>query len=171
MHISALFGHTQSMGHPPPSPLLTSPPLRSLFTHTATIHTSETQTIIDIPYKYIFTYNYCPATTCSCSHSHFEMVWHPHGIGPNKPVIRVPVPMEVATFTHPTPSDWAIAKSVPPSHPTALVQCHCGQLVPISGNQVSRSFPLHHTFSSFISQFISLSFPFPRQLFSHFIFS
>jgi hypothetical protein len=101
----------------------------------------------------------------------FETVWHPHGIGPNKPVIRVPARMETATSTHPAPSDWAIAKSAPPSHPVAPVQCRCGQLVPLPGNQVSRSFPLHHTFSSFISQFISLSFPFPKQLFSSFTFS
>jgi hypothetical protein len=86
-------------------------------------------------------------------------------IRPNKPVIRVPMWMEMTTSTHPTLSDWAIAKSVPPSHPAAHVQCHCGQLVPISDNQMFRSFPLHHAFSSFISQFISLSFPFPRQLF------
>jgi hypothetical protein len=97
----------------------------------------------------------------------FETVRHPHGIGPNKPVIRVPVWMEVATSTPPAPSNWAIAKSV---HPTAPVQCHCGQLVPSSGNQVSHSFPLHHPFSSFISQFISLSFPFPKHLFSCFTF-
>ena len=81
----------------------------------------------------------------------FELVWHPHRIEPNKPVIRVPVQMEVATSTHPTPLDWAIVKLVPPLHPAAPVRCHCGQLVPISGNQVSHSFPLHHTFRPFIS--------------------
>jgi hypothetical protein len=96
----------------------------------------------------------------------FETVRHPHGIGPNKPVIRVPARMEMATSTHPALSDQAIVKSAPPLHPPASVQCRCGQLVPVSGNQVFRSFPLHHAFSSFISQFISLSFPFPRQLFS-----
>jgi len=101
----------------------------------------------------------------------FETVRHPHGIGPNKPVIRVPAWMEIAKSTYPAPSDQAIAKSAPPSHPAAPVQCRCGQLVPISGNQVSRSFPVHHAFSSFISQFISLSFPFPRQFFSRFTFS
>ena len=101
----------------------------------------------------------------------FETVRHPHGIGPNKPVIRVPARMEIAKSTYPAPSDQAIAKSAPPSHPAAPVQCRCGQLVPISGNQVSRSFPVHHAFSSFISQFISLSFPFPRQFFSRFTFS
>ena len=76
--------------------------------------------------------------------------------------------MEMATSTHPALSDQAIMKLAPPLHPPASVQCRCGQLVPISGNQVSRSFPLHHIFSSFISQFITLSFPFPRQLFSCF---
>jgi hypothetical protein len=101
----------------------------------------------------------------------FETVRHPHGIGPNKPVIRVPARMEIAKSTYPAPSDQAIAKSTPPLHPAAPVQCCCGQLAPVSGNQVFRSFPLHHTFSSFISQFISLSFPFPRQLFSPFTFS
>ena len=101
----------------------------------------------------------------------FETVRHPHRIGPNKPVIRVPARMEMATSTHPAPSDWAIVKSAPPLHPVAPVQCRCGQLVPLPGNQVSHSLPLHHTFSSFISQFISLSFPFPKQLFSSFTFS
>ena len=109
-----------------------------------------------------------PAPTPICI---FETVRHPHGIGPNKPVIRVPARTEVATSTCPAPSHRAIVKSVPPLHPAAPVQYCCGQLVPISGNQVSRSFPLHHTFSSFISQFISLSFPFPGQLFSCFTFS
>jgi len=100
----------------------------------------------------------------------FETVQHLHGIGPNKPVIRVPVRMEMATSTHPAPSDWAIVKSEPPPHPAAPVQCRCGQLVSVSGNQMFCSFPLHHAFSSFISQFISLSFPFPGRLFSCFTF-
>jgi hypothetical protein len=35
----------------------------------------------------------------------FEMVQHPHGIGPTKPVIRVPAQIKMATSTYFTPSD------------------------------------------------------------------
>jgi hypothetical protein len=62
----------------------------------------------------------------------FETVQHPHGIGPTKPVTRVPTQMEMATSTLPALSDEATAESVPPLHPAAPVQCCCGQLVRVS---------------------------------------
>jgi len=101
----------------------------------------------------------------------FETVRHPHGIGPNKPVIRVPARIEMAKPTYPAPSDQDIVKSTPPSHPAAPIQCLCGQLVPVSSNQMFRSISSHHTLSSFISKFFSLPVSFPRQFFSHFTFS
>ena len=58
-----------------------------------------------------------------------------------------------------------IVKSVPPSHPAVPIQCHCGQLVPTSSNQMFCSILSQHTLSSFISQFFSLPFSFPRQFF------
>ena len=105
----------------------------------------------------------------------FETVRHPLGIGPTKPVFRVPARMATDTPAHGAPSHQAIVKSAPPLQPlqpAATIQCHCGQLVPISGIQQLRSIPLHHTLSSFISHFFSFSFPipFPGQLFSRFVF-
>jgi hypothetical protein len=100
----------------------------------------------------------------------FETVRHPHGIGPTKPVIRVPAQIEMATSTYFAPSDRVIVKSAPPSHPAVPIQCHCGQLVPFSGNQTFRSILSHHTLGSFISQVFSLPFSFPRQFFSRFTF-
>ena len=104
----------------------------------------------------------------------FETITHPLGIGPTKPVIRVPARMTMDTPTHTAPSHRDIVKSAPPSpppHPAATVQCHCGQLVPIPSIQQSHSIPLHHTLSSFISHLFLLPFSFPGQFFSRFAFA
>ena len=50
----------------------------------------------------------------------------------SKPVIRMSQ-MEMAMSTHPTPLGQAIVKLMPLLHPATPVQCHCGQLVPVSG--------------------------------------
>jgi hypothetical protein len=92
-----------------------------------------------------------PKPTAPTSFHVFETVRHLHGIGPNKPVIRVPARTEMAKSTYPALSDQDIAKSTPPSHPAAPIQCHCGQLVPVSSNQMFCSIPSHRTLSSFIS--------------------
>src|SRR5882762_6876485 len=104
----------------------------------------------------------------------FGTIMHPLGIGPTKLCIRVPTCMPMDTSTHAALPQCAIVKSAPPSqplHPAVTVQCHCGQLVPISGIQQFHSIPLHHTHSSFISHFFSFPFPFPGQFFSHFAFA
>ena len=79
-------------------------------------------------------------------------------INPHR-LIRVPQ-MEMDTSTHPILSAQAVVKLTSPSHP--VTPCH-GNLAPVAS---IHSFPLHHAFNSFISQVISLSFCFPRQLFS-----
>jgi hypothetical protein len=125
----------------------------------------------------------------------FETITHPLGIGPTKPVIRVPariamnipvslaprkaiirVPARMATDTPANlalPMHHTIAKSAPPSlplHSTVAVQCQCGQLVRISDALQIRNIPLHHTLRTFISNFIS-QFSFPSLFFSRFTFS
>jgi hypothetical protein len=112
----------------------------------------------------------------------FETVRHPHGIGPTKPVIRVPVqnipaslaphkpiirvPTRVVTDSSTDlapPIHHPIAKSAPPALPlqsSGAVQCQCGQLVRVSDPLRVRNIPLHHTLHTFISNFFSpLSFP------------
>jgi hypothetical protein len=105
----------------------------------------------------------------------FETVRHPHGIGPLKPVIRAPARMTRDMPAHLAQHmDRAIVKAATPlplSHSAATIQCQCGQFVPISDTLQLRFFPLHHTFGTFISHFISRPLSFPAQLFSRFMFS
>jgi len=105
----------------------------------------------------------------------FETVWHPHGIGPLKLVIRVPARMTRDTPAHPAQCmDCAIVKAVTPSplsHSAATIRCRCGQFVPVSDTLQLRFFPLHHTFNTFISHFILRPLSFPVQFFSRFTFS
>jgi hypothetical protein len=105
----------------------------------------------------------------------FETVQHPHGIGPLKPVIRVPAQMTRDMPAHLAQHmDRAIMKAATPSplsHSTATIQCQCGQFIPISNTLQLCFFPLHHTFGTFISHFISRPLSFPAQLFSRFMFS
>jgi hypothetical protein len=65
-----------------------------------------------------------PAPTPACI---FETVWHPCGIGPNKPVIRVPTRMTRDTPAHHIQHmDCAIVKPttpLPPSHSIAAIRC------------------------------------------------
>jgi hypothetical protein len=105
----------------------------------------------------------------------FEMVRHPHGIGPLKPVIRVPAQITRDTPAHPAQcTDRAIVKaatSLPLSHSVATIWCQCGQFFPVSNTLQLCFFPLHHTFNTFISHFILHPLSFPVQFFSHFMFS
>ena len=97
----------------------------------------------------------------------FEMVHHPYGIGPAKPVIRVPW-VDMSTSVHPTQSDRAVVKLMPLSHLTTPIQ-HCHRrLAPVSG---ICSIPLLQSFSSFISHFTSLPSPLPGQFLSCFTLS
>ena len=108
----------------------------------------------------------------------FETVRHPHGLRPTKPVIRVPTWMKMATSALPALSDEATAKSAPPLHPAAPVQCHCRQLVCVSPTLQPLQLPtiqsqLFHVFPTHISNFQVLlkSFSFPSLFFSCFSFS
>jgi hypothetical protein len=99
----------------------------------------------------------------------FRPVMHPHGIGPTKTVIRVPgqaaMDAPANLMLH---ISHAVVKSSPALHST--VQCQCRQLVCVSNGQTC-NMPLYHTLCTFISHFISQSFLFPPQIFSHFAFS
>jgi hypothetical protein len=159
------FGRTQPMGHPPP------PPLPLSFTHTPAIQTCKTGLAHLYPTNAPSHNHPVSKSAPSSPFGIFETVWHPHGIGPNKPVIRVPAQTKMAKSTYLALSDQDIVKSTPPSHPAAPIQCLCGQLVPVSSNQMFRSISSHHTLSSFISRFFSLPVSFPRQFFPHFTFS
>ena len=97
----------------------------------------------------------------------FETVCHPYGIGPAKPVIRVPQ-AEMPTSVHPTQSDWVTVRLEPPSHPAGPIQHHHGQLVPVSG---ICSIPLLQSLSTLISQFTTLPPPLPGQFLSLFTLS
>ena len=105
----------------------------------------------------------------------FEMVTHPYGIGPSKPVIWVPTQMTGDTPAHhPQHMDHAIMKPVtpsPPSHSIAAIQCQCGQFVPVSNTLQLSPSPLHHTLSTFILHFILQPLSLPAQFISHFMFS
>jgi hypothetical protein len=104
----------------------------------------------------------------------FETVTHPHGIGPSKPVIRVPTLMTGHAPTHPAQHmDRAIVKSetpLPLSHSTTTIRCQCGQLVRASDALQTRNIPLYHTLQTFISNIFS-PFSSPSLFFSHLRFS
>ncbi|KIM71025.1 hypothetical protein PILCRDRAFT_830561 [Piloderma croceum F 1598] len=105
-------------------------------------------------------------TTPSSPFRVFETVKHPHGIGPNKPVIRVPVSITANAPTHHV-HERAIVKVTPP-HQTDTLRCECGRLIP--GTE-ARDLPIHHTLTTFISSIISHPFFLPSHFFSRFRFS
>ena len=104
----------------------------------------------------------------------FETIRHPHGIGPTKPVIRVPARMATDTPANLMPPvHHTIVKSAPPSlplHSAVAVLCQCGQLVRVSDALQTCNISLHHTLRTFISNFIS-PFSFPSLFFARFSFS
>ena len=117
--------------------------------------------------------------TPSASKSHtsdptriFETIRHPLGIGPTKPVIRVPTSMAMDTPMHTigTPRTCsAVIKSVPRSpqvHSMVTVQCQCGRLVPVSDTPHSRTIALCHALTTFISRITSYPLFFPAHFFS-----
>lgn len=108
-----------------------------------------------------------PPLTCV-----FETITHPYGIGPTKPVVRVPARTAMDAPANLTPHTYqAIVKSSPPLHSIATVRCQCGQLVRASDGLQTRNMPLYHTLRTFISHFIPQPFLFPPQFFSRFAFS
>ena len=104
----------------------------------------------------------------------FETITHPFGIGPMKPVFRVPARMATDTPANLTPPvHHTIVKSTPsllPLHSAVAVRCQCGQLVRVSDALQTRNISLHHTLRTFISNFIS-PFSFPSLFFARFMFS
>jgi hypothetical protein len=85
-----------------------------------------------------------------------ETIQHPHGIGPAKPVIRIPVAVPVVTAGHPkTPVHSNTTKS---AHFAVNFECHCRRLIQVSS--VSH-LPIisHPTLTTLVSDFISHSFP------------
>jgi len=120
------------------------------------------------------TNTHMPATTISKTPALapvriFETVRHPLGIGPTKPIIRVPVSTTMDTPTHPAPlAEHAVVKPVPPLPQT---RCECGRLIP--GSE-ARKLPIvtpHHALSTFMSHIFSSPFFFPTHFFSRFRFS
>jgi len=105
-----------------------------------------------------------------------EKITHPLGIGPMKPVIRVPISMPTDTSAHPTGTTrtcHAVIKSIPPSpqlHSMATVKCLCGRLVPVSDTPYFRTIPLYNSLTTFISRITSYPLFFPAHLFSCFRF-
>ena len=105
----------------------------------------------------------------------FETVRHPYGIGPTKPVIRVPVPSTddiLAPHSQPNVTQPISLSLPPPVHPTVAVRCHCGQLVRVSPAsqllQLPTKLQLLRSFPTYISNFFSYSFSLPSFFFSCF---
>jgi len=96
-----------------------------------------------------------------------ETIRHPYGIGPTKPVVRVPVAAPSLAPTQPAlPTEALVTKT---DHSIDTIHCHCGRLISVS--KVSQlPTTLHPTFR-FISDFISFPLFFPAHLFSCFGFS
>jgi len=120
-----------------------------------------------------FTY---PANSYICKTPHFrppavitpviEIVQHPYGIGPTKPIIRVPVTAPSLAPTQPAlPANALIMKT---NHSTVTIHCHCGRLISIS--KVSQLLTTLHSTVRFISDFISYPLSFPAQFFLCFSF-
>jgi len=99
----------------------------------------------------------------------FETVRHPLGIGPTKPIIRVPVSTTMDTPPHPAPlAEHTVVKSVPPLPQT---RCECGRLIPGSEAQKLPIVAPHYALSTFMSDIFSSQFFFPTHFFSRFRFS
>jgi hypothetical protein len=100
----------------------------------------------------------------------FERITHPFGIGPAKPVIRVPVSTAMDTPAHHAPlAECTVVKSVPPlpqTHQTAAVQCECGRLIPGSEARELPIVPLHRALTTFMSHVLSHPLFFPAHFFS-----
>jgi hypothetical protein len=108
-----------------------------------------------------YIYKYPPSQLPSTPPPVIETIQHPYGIGPSKPVIKVPVWGSVVL---PTNTVYPVA-----TRSTCTIQCHCRQLV-----EVSRVLPLstipHPTLLTFISDIISSSHTFSSQFLSRFRF-
>jgi len=90
-----------------------------------------------------------------------------------KPVIRVPARRQ--GHAHTSHSAYGLRhRESCNTFATVTFHSHysvsCGQFVPISDTCNSVFFPLHHTFGTFISHFISCPLSFPCSLFSRFMF-
>jgi len=102
----------------------------------------------------------------------FETIRHPLGIGPTKPVIRVPVSTATEAVIDPTQyTPQPIVKSkpiLPQRQSNVTIQCQCGRLIPVSHS--TTIFPLHNILTTLISGIFSYPFSLPTHLFSHFGF-
>ena len=111
-------------------------------------------------------------STPSDSFRVFKTVKHPHGIGPNKPVIRMPVLIAANTPTRHAIHERAIVKAAPPlPHQTTTLRCECGWLIPGTEARNLPIAPLHHSLTTFMSSIISHLFFLPLHFFSRFRFS
>jgi hypothetical protein len=106
----------------------------------------------------------------------FEMVQHPYGIGPIKPIIRMPISSTgniLAPHSQPNIAQ-PISLVLPPLpvQSTVTVQCQCRQLVHVSlASQLlqlpTTQLPLLHSFPTHISNFLLNTFSLPSLFFSH----
>ena len=103
----------------------------------------------------------------------FETIRHPLGIGPTKPVIRVPVSTATEAVVDPTQyTPQPIVKSkliLPQRQSNVTIQCQCGRLIPVSHS--TTIFPLHNILTTLISGIFSYPFSLPTHFFSRFGFS
>ena len=96
-------------------------------------------------------------------HGVIETIQHPYGIGPAKPVIRIPVTMPAITDARPKrhmPSGVTRSSDI-------NFNCCCGRVIQVS--KVSRlpHLPISHpTLTTLISDFISHFYSFPSHFFS-----
>ena len=95
-----------------------------------------------------------------------ETVQHPYGIGPSKPVIRIPVTAPITKSEH--PKCCAHSGITGPSH--IYFDCHCGQ--PIQVSQIFEVSCLPTILPSILStlalDFMSYSYSFPSHILSIF---
>ena len=127
-------------------------------------------------YRSVHSFTY-PANSHICKTPHLrppavitpviETIRHPYGIGPTKPVVRVPVTAPSLAPTQPAlPTEVLITKT---DHSIDTIHCHCGRLITVS--KVSQLPTILHPTFRFISDFILYPIFFPSQLFSCFGFS
>jgi hypothetical protein len=95
-----------------------------------------------------------------------ETIHHPHGIGPAKLVIRIPVTAPVVAAGHPEPP--VHSNTTKSAHLAVDFKCHCGRLIQVSKVSTVPHLPIitHPTLTSLISDF--MSYPFPSRIFSFF---
>ena len=99
-----------------------------------------------------------------------KTIWHPYGIGLNKPAIQVPIRRAVKIHSHPTPPSLEEAQPSQLTHPIVTVQCSHRQLVHVPPVSSSPTLQSCCTVPTLISDILSHSFSSPSQLFSHFRF-